>query len=111
KNKFDLVLLNPPFTCKGASRKMIVFDGLEFQMSTSMAFFVEAINYLSNEGVMYAILPQSVAYSKKDEKIRDYLKRKYNFRILEERNNQTFEKCAPNIVLASINDQNTFPIN
>lgn len=109
KNKYDLVLLNPPFTCKGSTIEKVFFEGQEFHMSTSMAFFVESIQYLKNEGVMYAILPQSIAYSKKDEKIRLYLKEKYNFRILEERNNQEFEKCAPNIILASINEKNVFP--
>lgn len=110
KNKYDLILLNPPFTCKGATIESVVFEGIEYHMSTAMAFFVEAIHYLKEEGIMYAILPQSIAYSKKDEKIRNYLREKYNFRILEERNNQEFEKCAPNIVLASINDKNTFTV-
>lgn len=111
KKKYDLVLLNPPFTCKGATIETVFFEGHKFHMSTSMAFFVEAIQYLKNQGVMYAILPQSIAYSKKDENIRLYLKEKYNFRILEERNNQEFEKCAPNIILASINERNVFPIS
>lgn len=111
RNKYDLVLLNPPFTCKGATIETVFFEGYKFHMSTSMAFFVEAIQYLKNEGAMYAILPQSIAYSKKDEKIRNYLKKKYNFQILEERNNQEFEKCAPNIILASINERNVFPIS
>lgn len=110
KNKYDLILLNPPFTCKGAAIESVLFDKTQYQMSTSMAFFVEAIHYLKKNGIMYAILPQSIAYSKKDEKIRLYLKEKYNFRILEERNNQGFKKCAPNIVLASINDKNIFPV-
>ncbi|MGJ7027278.1 methyltransferase [Petrimonas sulfuriphila] len=111
KKKYDLILLNPPFTCKGATIETISFEGTQYQMSTSMAFFVEAIPYLKNDGIMYAILPQSIAYSKKDERIRLYLKERYNFRILEERNNQEFEKCAPNIVLASINDRNIFPVH
>lgn len=111
KNKYDLILLNPPFTCKGSTIESILFDDTEYHMSTAMAFFVEAIQYLKDEGIMYAILPQSIAYSQKDEKIRSYLKEKYNFRILEERNNQEFEKCAPNIVLASINDKNIFPLD
>lgn len=111
KNKYDLILLNPPFTCKGATIISVFLDGEEYNMSTAMAFFVEAIEYLKEDGVMYAILPQSIAYSQKDKKIRSYLEKRYNFRILEECNNQEFEKCAPNIVLASINDKNIFGSN
>jgi type I restriction-modification system DNA methylase subunit len=77
-------------------------------VSTAMAFLVEAINFLKEDGVMYAILPQSVAYSQKDKKIRNHLIEKYHFRVIEELNNQEFEKCTPSIVLASINDKNLF---
>ena len=110
RNKFDLILLNPPFTCKGSTIKSLYFENTLYHMSTAMAFFVGAIQYLEDNGVMYAILPQSVAYSQKDEKIRSYLIEKYNFRILEEKNNQEFGKCTPNIVLASINEKNVSPI-
>jgi tRNA1(Val) A37 N6-methylase TrmN6 len=108
KNKYDLVLFNPPFTCKGSTIKSIVLDDVEYHVSTAMAFLVEAIKFLKDDGVMYAILPQSIAYSQKDEKIRNYLIEKYHFKVIEELNNQEFEKCAPNIVLASINDTNSF---
>jgi hypothetical protein len=76
-----------------------------------MVFFVEAIKYLQENGVLYAILPQSIAYSKKDEKIREYLCKNYNFKILEELNNQDFEKCTPNVILASINDTQSIALN
>jgi tRNA1(Val) A37 N6-methylase TrmN6 len=104
KSKFDVILLNPPFTCKGSTIHTINFDDLEFHTSTAMFFLVEAIKYLQEDGVLYAILPQSIAYSNKDEKIRAYLRKKYNFKIIEELKNQGFKKCTPNIILASIND-------
>jgi methylase of polypeptide subunit release factors len=111
KNKFDVILLNPPFTCKGSTIHAINFDDIEFHASTAMAFFVEAIKYLQEDGVLYAILPQSTAYSNKDEKIRVYLREKYHFKILEELNNQSFEKCTPNIILVSINDDQSIDLN
>ncbi|GHU55676.1 hypothetical protein FACS189442_3540 [Spirochaetia bacterium] len=110
-NKFDLIVLNPPFTCKGSTILSNVFDGIEYHMSTAMAFLVDAIKYLNQDGVLYAILPQSIAYSQKDKKIRQYLYDNYNLKIFEEINNQEFEKCTPNIVLAAINDENLVCIN
>lgn len=104
--KFDLILLNPPFTCKGSSIHIINFDNKEYHTSTAMAFFVESIKYLNNDGILYAILPQSIAYSQKDERIREHLFKNYNFKIFSERNNQGFENCTPNIVLAAVNDKN-----
>ena len=45
RNKFDIILLNPPFTCRGSTINHVIFDNIEFNMSTAMAFFVESINY------------------------------------------------------------------
>jgi tRNA1(Val) A37 N6-methylase TrmN6 len=109
--KFDLIILNPPFTCKGATIHSCNFDGIEYHMSAAMAFFVSAIQYLNTDGVLYAILPQSVAYSQKDYKIRKYLFKNYSLKIFEEINNQEFEKCTPNIVLAAVNDKELFCCN
>lgn len=111
KQKFDVILLNPPFTCKGATIETIIIDDIRYNVSTAMAFFVEATKYLKEDGVMYAILPQSIAYSQKDEKIRNYLGEKYSLKIFEERNNQEFGKCTPNIILVSVNDKNLISQN
>jgi predicted RNA methylase len=105
KNKYDIILLNPPFTCKGSTINHVVFDNIVYHVSTAMAFFIESIKYLKTDGILYAILPQSVAYSQKDEKIREYLYKEYNFKIFKEINNQEFEKCSPNILLAAFNDK------
>ena len=102
---FDIILLNPPFSCRGSIKKSLIFDNKEFTTSTAMAFFIESINYLNKNRVLYAIMPQSVAYSQKDEKIRNYLYEKYNFIIINEINKQAFEKCSPNIIIAAVNDK------
>jgi tRNA1(Val) A37 N6-methylase TrmN6 len=111
KRKYDVILLNPPFTCKGSTIQSVLFEKKEYHVSTAMAYLLEAIKYLNVNGVIYAILPQSIAYSRKDDKIRAYLKNKYYFKFITELNNQWFKKCAPNIVLASINDKNIVCLN
>jgi len=111
KKKFDVILLNPPFTCKGSTIHHVLFDDIEFHVSTAMVFFIESIKYLNKNGILYAILPQSIAYSQKDEKIREYLYNKYSFKIFKEKNNQEFERCSPNIILAAFNDNNIYAKN
>ena len=103
--KYDLILLNPPFTCKGSTINKVIFNEVEYKMSTAMMFLTESLQYLHNDGLMLAILPISCAYSQKDKKIWQYLTQEYNLRILEERDKQYFKKCYPNIVLVSINDK------
>ena len=104
-NKFDLILLNPPFTCKGSTIHKTKFDGIYYNVSTAMLFLLNSISYLSPNGAIYAILPISVAYSQKDSKIWNILEQKHNMTILEERDKQYFKNCyPPNIILVSLND-------
>ena len=99
----DLILLNPPFTCKGATIHKFSFDGIEFSSSTAMFFLIKAFEFLRESGEMFCIMPISVCYSKKDKNIWNYLEKYHNAKILEipnERNH--FKGCFPNIVLISL---------
>lgn len=103
KGKFDLIVLNPPFTCKGSVIESITFEGIEYRVSTAMLFLMRALKYLAFNGGLYAILPISCVYSVKDKKAWNYLKEHYNACILEESNKVNFaNKCAPNIVLVYV---------
>lgn len=97
---FDLIVLNPPFTCKGGIVEKVLFDDQEFHVSTAMLFLMRALKYLAPNGGLYAILPISCVYSIKDRKAWTYLKNNYNACILDEPNKVSFtSKCAPNIAL------------
>lgn len=67
-NTFDLVVLNPPFTCKGSVVEHLEFEREEFKVSTAMLFSMRVLRYLSERGGLYAILPISCVYSEKDKK-------------------------------------------
>lgn len=100
---FDLIVLNPPFTCKGSVVEPITFDDVEFHVSTAMLFLMRAVRFLAPDGGLYAILPISCVYSIKDRKAWTYLKEHYNACILEEANKVSFtSKCAPNVVLVYV---------
>jgi tRNA1(Val) A37 N6-methylase TrmN6 len=102
---FDLILLNPPFTCKGSTKHRIEFDSINFNVSTAMQFLLKSIRFLSPNGILVAILPISAAYSQKDLMIWKYLEQKFHLTVLEERDKQYFKACyPPNIVIVSLND-------
>lgn len=102
---FELILLNPPFTCKGSISHKVEFDGVTYHVSAAMLFLLKSIKYLSPDGIIIAILPISTGYSQKDLKIWNLLEKKYNLTILEERDKQYFKACyPPNIIIASLND-------
>jgi hypothetical protein len=102
---YDLILLNPPFSCFGGTIHEIKLDNKIFRVSTAMRFLVESIKYLNNEGALYAIMPISSAYSQKDKKIWDYLQSNYVLKIIEEPNSYFFKGCSPTVILISINDK------
>lgn len=100
--KYDLIVLNPPFTCKGSSIRKIEFDEITFHVSTAMQFVANAMKYRSNHGVLYAILPSSCAYSQKDRTLWQYLEKHYNLQVLEEPNRMYWKNCSASIILVSI---------
>lgn len=102
--KFDLILLNPPFSCMGGTVHEIEFEGLFYKVSTAMKFLLTSLNYLSENGFLYCILPSSVAYSKKDMEIWTVLERRFNISVLEQPATRYFKDATPNVVLVSLND-------
>lgn len=104
QKKFELILLNPPFSCFGAETNEVNFDGETYYVSTAMTFLLEAIRHLKNNGSLYAILPASVAYSQKDRKLWCTLEEKFNLCVLEESSVRYFKGCSPRIIIVSLND-------
>lgn len=97
---FDLIVLNPPFTCRGSSIEKVMIKEEEYHVSTAMSFLVGALPYLSERGTVYAIMPAGCVCSQKDRKCWEYLKREYNACVLSEVQKAYFNhKCTPNIVL------------
>lgn len=106
---FDLIVLNPPFTCRGSSIEKVMIGEEEYHVSTAMSFLVGALPYLSETGAVYAILPVGCVYSQKDRKCWEYLKREYNACVLSEVQKAYFNhECTPNIVLVYLG-KNPYP--
>lgn len=100
---FDLVLLNPPFTCKGSIIERIELDGVNFKVSTAMYFLIKSLRFLSATGGVYAIMPISSIYSEKDRRAWEYLKSHYNACVLEESIKVAFSRnCSPNIAFVFV---------
>lgn len=101
--KYDLIVFNPPFTCKGSTLCRIEFDGQAFKCSTALMFLTEALGYLNEAGVLYAILPIGCLCSQKDKMLWDYLTDLYQLKVLEKLDRPYWKKCSPNVLLVSLN--------
>ena len=62
----DLVLLNPPFSNRGGKRILATSDGVTTKCSLGLAFVVNAIDYLADDGELIAVLPEGSMTSEKD---------------------------------------------
>lgn len=100
--KYDLIVFNPPFTCKGSTLCHIEFDSKAFKCSTALMFLTEALGYLNEKGVLYAILPIGCLCSQKDKELWSYLEENYQLKVLEKMDRQFWSKCSPNILLVSL---------
>lgn len=99
---FDLVLLNPPFSCKGASRFSIFADNQNFHASTAMYFVSRAMPFIGNSGTLLAILPASACFSEKDSAYWNYLTKNFTVKTLNPPKRYTFGNKVPNVILISI---------
>lgn len=102
---YDLIVLNPPFTCKGSTICNVMFDGETYHVSTAMRFIVRAMKYRAKNGLIYAILPSSCAYSLKDKKLWNYLESNYNLQVLEDSDRMYWSICSASIIMVSIGGQ------
>lgn len=66
KGKVSLVLLNPPFSCRGGSRFPVLVNGDTVHCSLALAFVLNSVPFLASGGQIAAILPAGCLQSEKD---------------------------------------------
>lgn len=82
KGNVDLVVLNPPFSCRGSSYETTVFDLEDVKSSKAMAFLLKSCRYLSIFGEVLAIIPRSCLFSQKDQNARSAISKRHNLEDL-----------------------------
>lgn len=87
----DLILLNPPFSCRGNKRFDAEVAGRAVRCSLAMAFVCRALSYLAPHGELICILPASCLSSAKDAEVRKAIGAAYAVEILEARARSVFE--------------------
>ena len=101
KESCDLVVLNPPFTCRG-NRYRIEFDGQVFSGGKALLFLTRAMAYVRKGGVLRAILPSGTISSERDALLVRHLKRVYRFRTYWRSSEISFGGKMPNVVFVDI---------
>ena len=90
----NLVLLNPPFSCRGGKRVSVSLGGVSSKCSVGLAFVVNSIDYLIEGGELIAVLPQGSLTSEKDATTWSLLRRMGETEILKTNGLRTFARAA-----------------
>ena len=89
----NLVLLNPPFSCRGGEKVSATVAGATSKCSPGLAFVVNSIDYMTEGGELVAVLPQGSLTSEKDSTTWALLRRMGDTEVLKNNGLRTFA-CA-----------------
>jgi hypothetical protein len=97
-----LLLLNPPFSCRGGSYKLVDSSDDTIRASVAMAFLLVGLEYLSPSGQAVAILPAGSLHNKRDECAWRYIRTRFMVRELAHWDKTAFPNCAASSVLVKL---------
>ena len=98
----DLVLLNPPFTCRGGKTFEVKTALFNAHCGTAMAFVLQAFEYIKEEGELIVLLPAGSMHSLKDRSAWAQLHEKADVSFLNRLDHRTFTACSPTTILVRI---------
>lgn len=102
EGQVDVVVLNPPFSCRGGARLSASLCGDAVGCSRAMAFVVNAFRYLNPSGEIRAVLPMSCLFGQKDALARELLFQRLSLEVVARYGRTTFNGCVPQTVIACL---------
>ena len=90
----NLVLLNPPFSCRGGKRVSATIAGVTSKSSLGLAFVVNSFDYIAEGGELIAVLPEGSLTSEKDAATWNLLRRMADTEVLKINGLRTFPKAT-----------------
>ena len=90
----NLVLLNPPFSCRGGKRVSATIGGVSLKCSVGLAFVVNSIDYLTEGGELIAVLPEGSLTSEKDATTWNLLSSMGHTQVLKTNGLRTFPRAV-----------------
>ena len=90
----NLVLLNPPFSCRGGKRVSATIAGVTSKSSLGLAFVVNCFDYIAEGGELIAVLPEGSLTSEKDAATWNLLRRMADTEVLKTNGLRTFSKAT-----------------
>lgn len=87
----DLVLLNPPFSRKNRQTYEVAVGDEVLHASIAMAFVVNSIPFLRQDGAILAVLPDGCLVSMHDEPVWRALRNQFNVEVIRDNSRSAFQ--------------------
>ena len=95
----SLVLLNPPFSCRGGKRVSVALRGQALRCSIALAFLIESVDFVTPYGEIVAILPAGSLGSEKDEAAWAALRSLGSVEVVAANGHRAFPDATPKTVI------------
>ena len=92
-----LAFINPPFSCRGATKHQVTTSDLAIWCSLPMAFVINSVQYLHTGGHVIAILPSSCLTSERDAVGFKVLLDRFSFTRIAKIRPYEFDNCRVEI--------------
>lgn len=99
---YDAVVLNPPFSARGAQTVEATVDGEVIRCSPSMAFVLNGLAQLGPGGVLVAVLPAGCLTAVKDGHAREVLSSGYLVEVVSKYDRNAFAGAFARTILVRI---------
>lgn len=99
---FDLIILNPPFSCRGGTTIEAKINGHNIKGSRALAFVSRALEYLHKDGELIAILPSSCLTSERDSAMRTALQENWDINLISPSISYPLPRCSVKIDIVRI---------
>ena len=106
-DRFDLIVLNPPFSFDRSQRSRARGKFAKFDCSVAFAFLFTSLGYLSDHGELLAVMPTSTLISDRDTKAREFLDNFFRCRIISQPNYDRFSKLDVSTYLVAVRHKRT----
>lgn len=93
--KVNVVLLNPPFSHRGAKTILAQIGDVKLTCSPALAFLINSLPYLSSAGEIVAVLPVGCMRSEKNDAAWDLLNVRFEVSIAAINSHRSFSGCFP----------------
>lgn len=104
--RIDLVVLNPPFSCRGAAFHRVTYGRLTLRCSTALAFVIQSLPFLTSKGELVAVVPRGSLRSEKDRAAWAVIGTMFDIEQIDEFGRETFPGCAVRSVAVRISASN-----